>query len=165
MGLPKAREERAESRGDRARGPETRSCNVCNKVGHIAANCNAHSPKARLPGPPAREAPRTHVPKADYARHKTEGAVCSVCQRPGHVAAQCWTAHPELMPTDQVKRRQGAMATLLRKRQRAAEVTSPDYDFIAMALSYRRPDAAMMQERNPRMSQPSQSVRTTSECS
>ena len=51
------------------------------------------------------------------------------------------------------------MATLLRKRQRAAEHVSPEYDFIAMALSYQRPEAAMMQERAPRMSQPSQRAR------
>ena len=155
----KTREERGEPRGDRARGPDTRSCNACHKVGHIAANCNAHSPKMRLPGPPAGEAPKPSTPRPDYAKHKKEGAVCSECQKPGHVATQCWKAHPELLPTDQLKQRQGVMATLLRKRQRATEFASPEYDFITMALSYRRPKAAMMQERAPRMSQPSQRAR------
>ena len=155
----KTQEERGEPRVGRVHGPETRSCNTCHKVGHIAANCNSHSPKGRLPGPPAGEAPRASTPRPDYAKHKTEGAVCGECQRPGHVAAQCWKAHPELMPAEAQKRRQGAMATLLRKRQRAAEHVSPEYDFIAMALSYQRPEAAMMQERAPRMSQPSQRAR------
>ena len=51
------------------------------------------------------------------------------------------------------------MASILRKRMRAAEHTSPDYEFISMALSYHRPSPAMMQERAPRMSLPSQRAR------
>ena len=97
----------------------------------LAAKCLTHSPKARLPSPPAGEAPKPPAPRTDYSKHKTDGAVCIACQKPGHVAAQCWTAHPELLPTDQIKRRQGVMATILRKRQRVAEFTSPEYDFKA----------------------------------
>ena len=41
-----------------------------------------------------------------------------------------------------------------RKRVRAAEHTSPDYHYQAMALTYRRPANAMMQ-RTPRVQQPS----------
>ena len=52
------------------------------------------------------------------------------------------------------------MASMLRKRQRAKEYTSPEYDYQGfMALSYHRPDPAMMQERAPRTSQPSQRAR------
>ena len=47
------------------------------------------------------------------------------------------------------------MAFLLHKRRKAAEHTSPDYDFQDMAFTYRRPGPAMMEERAPRMSQPS----------
>ena len=54
---------------------------------------------------------------------------------------------------------------VMRKRQRASEHTSPDYAFQGhlpmqlMALTYIRPAAAMMQQRSPRVSQPSQKAR------
>ena len=120
-----------EDRGDakEKRAAETRECNACHKVGHLAFNYPTFPFKARLPGPPAGEPPKAAAPRPDYSKHKTEGATCSACKKSGHVAAQCWTAHPDLLPTDQIKRRQGAMATLLRKRQRAGEYASPEYDF------------------------------------
>ena len=68
LGLPKAREDRGETRGERVRGPETRSCNLCHKVGHIAVNCSIHVPKTRLPGPPVGEAPKPNAPKSDYGQ-------------------------------------------------------------------------------------------------
>ena len=76
---PKTREDREERRGERARGAETRSCNACHKVGHIAANCLIPLPKVRLPGLPAGEAAKPPAPRTDYSRHKTDGAVCSAC--------------------------------------------------------------------------------------
>ena len=48
------------------------------------------------------------------------------------------------------------MAAIMRKRQRAAEHTSPDYAFqgAMMAMTYIRPVAAMMQQRATRVAQP-----------
>ena len=120
---PKTKEDRGQPWGERPRGPETRSCNNCHQVGHLANNCSA---PPLLPGPPACPPAIPFAPRTDYSKHKTEGAVCTSCKKTGHVANQCWATHPELIPPDQLKRRQGAMASILRKRMRAAEDTSLD---------------------------------------
>ena len=141
--------------GPRTEGqPELRKCNNCGKVGHLARHC-PDPPKqpdaAVLPAADLQSAPRV-----DLAGHKTPGATCTSCKKMGHVAAQCWTSHPEKFPQELARKRGGAMAAIMRKRQRAAEHTSPDYAFqgAMMAMTYIRPVAAMMQQRATRVAQP-----------
>ena len=134
------------------RQPETRKCDRCGVTGHIARFCNQASkkPATTAPTPPGRTGLRSD------STHRTDGATCTACKKTGHVEAQCWTTHPEMRPTDSLRKRNGAMASIeaARKRLRAAEYMSPDYHFQAMALTYHRPASAMMQ-RVPRASQPS----------
>ena len=107
---------------------DTRECHNCKKVGHIAKNCTAAGPSA-LPKPPVSRPDAT-------AAHKTAGAVCESCGKPGHTMAHSWSVHPELVPEALMKKRQSAMSTNDRKRQRAAEYISPNYRFQGMALTY-----------------------------
>ena len=111
---------------------ETRECNICKRVGHIARKCTAAGPSA-LPKPP------TSRPDT-MAAHKTAGAVCEFCGKPGHTMAQCWCAHPELVPEALMKKRQSAMSANDRKRRKAAEYINPNYRFQGMALTYQRPN-------------------------
>ena len=137
------------------RQPDIRKCNLCGVIGHIARFCTepAKAPSTSLPTPPGRTGLRSD------SVHRTDGATCTACKKTGHVEARCWATHPETRPTDSLRKRNGAMASLeaARKRLRAAEYMSPDYHFQAMALTYRRPSSAMMQ-RVPRVSQPSRRV-------
>ena len=114
---------------------DMRECNKCKEVGHIARNC-PEPPRGGLPGPPP--ARTSTIPLDSLAAHKTNGAVCFACKKPGHVEAQCWATHPELLPTDLLKRRQAAMNVNNRKRIKASEYTSPNYQFQGMALTYHR---------------------------
>lgn len=70
---------------------ETRACDRCKQVGHIAKFCPL---KQAPPAPPSSAPP----PPAKFEDHRTQGAVCSGCKKPGHVEAQCWAAHPDLRP-------------------------------------------------------------------
>ena len=140
--------------------PDLRRCNNCSKVGHLARHC-PDPPRVAAAVPPS-ATPTT--PRADMSSHKTPGATCTSCKKLGHVAAQCWSAHPEKLPQDLARKRGGTMA-VMRKRQRAAEHTSPDYAFQGhlpmqlMALTYIRPTPAMMQQRSTRVAQPIQKAR------
>ena len=129
---------------------ETRKRNGCGVIGHLVVNCPNVARNA--PPPPA---PRGQ-PVATGLRttHKTEGATCTACNKTGHVEAQCWSKHPEKLPSDYAKERGQQMTQINRKRQKAAEYTSPGYQCQGqgMALTYKRPAAAMMQRRSARVS-------------
>ena len=147
-------EDRLGSRLQRLTTTDTRKCNNCGKVGHIARFCK------ELPPPPPAAAPTTSQrpnTRSSVSEHRTEGATCTSCKKTGHVADQCWSAHPEKQPMDSLRKRNGALAAMeaKQKRQRAASYMSPEYDFQAMALTYVRPTVAMMQQRAPRVAQPS----------
>ena len=65
---------------------DTRECNHCKQIGHIARQC-PDLPRTPLPPPPL---PRTTNTRMDgLAAHKTDGAMCTACKKPGHVEAQC----------------------------------------------------------------------------
>ena len=78
------------------------------------------------------------IPLDSLAAHKTKGAVCSACKKPEHVEAQCWATHPELLPPELLKKREAAMNVNNRKRSKASEFTSPNYQFLGMAPTYHR---------------------------
>ena len=90
------------------------------------------------------------------ATHKTPGHICETCGKQGHTSAQCWTAHPELVPEGLQKKRQAAMTAANRQKRRATEYVSPGYKFQGnfMALTYKRPQAAMAHRRSARASRP-----------
>ena len=124
---------------------DNRECHICKRVGHIARNCTSLA--AQPTKPPANR------PDA-MAAHKTTGHICESCGKPGHTIAQCWSAHPELVPEALLKKRQSAMTAATRKRRKAAEYVSPNHHFQGMALTYRRPQYAMVQRRFTRPSVP-----------
>ena len=134
------------------RPPDTRKCNNCGAIGHIARFCT--EPAKVLAANVSSHPDRLGL-RSDLA-HRTDGATCTACKKTGHVEAQCWATHPERQPLDSLWKRNGAMSSLeaARKKYRAAEHMSPDYHYQAMALMYRRPASAMMQ-RAPRVAQPS----------
>ena len=140
---------------------DTRECNICKQVGHIARNCPTPQLATTMGGGRALPPP----PRGDnLAGHKTPGGVCGSCNKPGHVEAQCWTLHPELVPEAIQKKRQGAMTAATTKRMRAAEYASKGYQFQGMAYTYNVPDqVAMMVRASKRTHQPSQAAREAAE--
>ena len=119
-------EDRLGPRTDRL--PESRKCNICGVVGHIARFCKSAPPPPPVAAPSTSQRP---PPRSGTNEHKTEGAVCTACKKTGHVEEQCWTAHPERQPTDGLRKRNGAMASMeaRQRRRMAAAHFSPDYDF------------------------------------
>ena len=100
------------------RPQDTRKCNNCGAMGHIARFCTGQtkSPAADVPSNPGRPGLKSE------SAHRTDGATCSACKKSGHVEAQCWSTHPERQPQDSLRKRNGAMSSLqaARKRVRAA---------------------------------------------
>ena len=88
------------------------------------------------------------------ALHKTSDRICESCKKLGHTAAQCWSAHLELVPEALLKKRKTAMYAIVRKRRRAANYISPDYQFQGMAFTYKRPLPTIVQRRSTRPAQP-----------
>ena len=120
---------------------ETRECNNCKQIGHIARQCQ-DLPRTSLPPFPIIQTPMTRVD--GLAAHKTNGAVCTAYKKPGHVEAQCWSSHQKLLLADLLKKRQSAMSADNRKRRKAAKYTNPGYEFQGMALTYNWAPPAMM---------------------
>ena len=138
-----------------------RKCNGCGVIGHLAVNCPNVARNAPPPPAPLRQPVATGV----RTTHKTEGATCTACNKTGHVEAQCWSKHPEKLPSDYAKERGQQMTQINRKRQKAAEYTSPGYQYPGhgMALTYKRPAAVTMQRRSARAPQPSRQAREAAE--
>ena len=129
--------------------PEVRTCHQCGRPGHVARHCPSK--------PTSTPTDRTNAKGAEHmTTHKTSGHICETCGKQGHTSAQCWTAHPELVPEGLQKKRQSAMTAANRQKRRATEYVSPGYKFQGnfMALTYKRPQAAMAHRRSARASRP-----------
>ena len=82
--------------GPRAeRPPDTRKCNTCGKVGHIARFCRELLPAPAVDVPTSSHRPMT---RSNVTEHNTGGGMCTVYKKTRHVADQCWIAHPEKQP-------------------------------------------------------------------
>ena len=114
---------------------DTRFCHRCPQARHIARNCP--DPRADAPNAPPPVAV-VAVRVDPLAGHRTDNAVCAGCSKRRHTIAQCWKEHPDLIPQAiRAKRKTANMAAHARKKMRV--IISPDYQYKAMALIYKRP--------------------------